>query len=92
LFSVLPVSIIGFAAIKPALQSLLSLRSAASDQGGVLGLGQSMSAMARILGPVTGVALIKSDPRWPYWSAAATMVLGVLLVASLRGSEPSHEA
>lgn len=84
LFSVLPVSIFGFAAINPALQALLSLRSSASDQGGVLGLGQSMSAMARIMGPVTGVALIKSDLRYPYWSAAATMLLSLALVASLR--------
>ena len=83
LFAVLPVSVVGFAALTPALQSLLSLRSSAGDQGGVLGLGQSMSAMARILGPVAGIALVKSDPRYPFWSAAATMVVGVLLVASV---------
>lgn len=84
LFAVLPVSIVGFAALTPALQSLLSLKSSAEDQGGVLGLGQSMSAMARILGPVVGIVLIKSDPRYPYWSAAATMLLGFALVASVR--------
>ena len=83
LFAVLPISIVGFAAINPALQSLLSLKSAAEDQGGVLGLGQSMSAMARILGPVTGIALIKSDPRYPYWTAAATMLVGFALVATV---------
>ena len=43
-----------------------------------------MSAMARILGPVTGIALIKTDPRYPYWSAAATMLLCLILIATLR--------
>lgn len=89
LFAVLPVSIVGFAALTPSLQSLLSLRSDAGEQGGVLGLGQSMSALARILGPVAGVALIKSDPRYPYWSAAATMFVGLALVATC-ASAPSR--
>ncbi|MCA9055670.1 MAG: MFS transporter, partial [Planctomycetaceae bacterium] len=88
LFGVLPVSVVGFAMLTPALQSLLSLKSAAGDQGGVLGLGQSMSAMARILGPVVGIALVKTDPRYPFWSAALTMVLGILLVLSVARSGP----
>ncbi|MFV0445020.1 MAG: MFS transporter [Planctomycetaceae bacterium] len=83
LFSVLPVSIIGFAMLNPALQSLLSLLSSSASQGGMLGLGQSMSALARIAGPVAGIALIKSDPRYPYWSSAATMVVGLLLVLTV---------
>jgi len=82
LFAALPVSIVGFAAITPSLQSLLSLRSDAADQGGILGLGQSMSALARILGPLTGIVLMKKlSPQAPYWCAAATMGLGIALVA-----------
>jgi DHA1 family tetracycline resistance protein-like MFS transporter len=92
LFSELPICIFGFAAINPALQSLLSLKSSEGDQGGILGLGQSMSAMARILGPVTGIALIKSDVRFPYWSAAATMVLGMILMALIREESPADAA
>lgn len=81
LFVVMPVSIIGFAALNPSLQSLLSLHSSAEDQGGVLGMGQSMSAMARILGPALGIPLIKVHAQYPYWSAAAFMLVGLLLVA-----------
>lgn len=91
LFAVLPVSIVGFAALTPSLQSLLSLQSDATEQGGVLGLGQSMSALARILGPVAGIALIKSNPQYPYWCAAATMLLGTLLVA-LTARAPERES
>ncbi len=92
LFAVLPVSIVGFAALTPSLQSLLSLRSDPGEQGGVLGLGQSMSALARILGPVAGIALIKSDPRYPYWSAAVTMLVGTALVATCASSPPHRPA
>jgi DHA1 family tetracycline resistance protein-like MFS transporter len=88
LMGVLPVCIVGFAATTPALHSLLSLRSRQDSQGAMLGLGQSMSALARILGPVVGIVLIKSDARYPYWTAAAVMVLGVLMVLAL-GERPA---
>jgi MFS family permease len=90
LFGVLPISIIGFAMVTPALHSLVSLTSSESEQGEILGLGQSMSAMARILGPVAGIALIKSDPRYPYWSSAAIMVVGIVLVSLLHRAPQAH--
>ncbi|MEZ6066562.1 MAG: hypothetical protein R3B90_12835 [Planctomycetaceae bacterium] len=71
------------------LQSLLPLNSGADEQGEVLGLGQSMSAMARIAGPVVGIPLVKLDPRYPYWSAAAVMLLGIVLVSAMRGDSAS---
>lgn len=87
LYACLPVSVVGFSALTPSLQSLLSRRSAATQQGGILGLGQSMAALARILGPVLGMTLTKYDITWPYWCGAAIMAVGILLTLSLRGGE-----
>ena len=88
LYSVLPVCIIGFSAISPSLQSLLSRGSSASQQGGMLGLGQSLSALARILGPVIGIPLFKSDAFSSYVIAAGIMAVGALLTLGLRNAVP----
>ncbi len=43
---------IGSAIAGPALQSLISRMTARDDQGGVLGINQSLSSLARVVGPV----------------------------------------
>ena len=92
LFIVLPIAVVGFSAVTPSLQALLSLRTAAEKQGEILGLGQSMSALARIAGPVIGMRMFdKSHVEWPYWAGAAMMGVGVVLVALQRGA-PSDDA
>ncbi|MFG0333195.1 MAG: MFS transporter [Maioricimonas sp. JB049] len=83
LYAVLPVSVVGFSALTPSLQSMLSLNTSVDEQGGVLGVGQSMSAMARILGPVAGLTLFSFGVAVPYWSAAGVMGLGAVLIAVL---------
>ena len=40
---ILPVIVIGFSALNPSLQSMLSLSSSADEQGSVLGTGQGQS-------------------------------------------------
>jgi MFS family permease len=95
LFSVLPVAVVGFSALSPSLQAMLSLRTAESEQGGILGVGQSISAMARIAGPAVGIPLFFKGRTIPYWSGAGLMAVGVLLVLSLRSvavRKPSVEA
>ncbi|MFN0052695.1 MAG: MFS transporter [Planctomycetales bacterium] len=84
LYAVLPVVVIGFSCLNPSLQSMLSLRTDATQQGGILGLGQSMSALARILGPVIGLTLNDRDITFPYWTAAAIMGVGIALTLGLR--------
>ena len=59
-------------------------RSSADQQGGILGLGQSMSALARILGPVLGLTLSDSSILRPYQVGAALMLASVLLTLLLR--------
>ena len=81
---VLPVAVIGFSAVTPSLQSLLSRHSAASDQGGILGLGQSIAALARILGPYLGMKLKGIEIVMPFWVGTAIMGLSIFLTLALR--------
>ncbi len=84
LYCVLPLTVIGYSAVTPSLQSLLSRHATAADQGGMLGLGQSMAALARILGPYLGFKLKAIEITWPYWAAAALMALSIFLTLGLR--------
>ncbi len=86
LFAILPISVVGFSATNPSLQSLLSLNTHEDEQGGTLGVGQSMSALARILGPVVGLSLQKYDVALPYWIGAGLMAVSLLMIARLRGA------
>jgi len=91
LYSVIPICVLGFAAVTPSLQSLLSRRSDASEQGGILGVGQGIAAVARILGPLAGLSLFKYAQTFPYWGGAVVMAFSVLLVSSLRTAPPLEE-
>lgn len=57
LLVVLAVAITGFSFMTPSVQALISRRSDPTRQGEILGVNQSANAMARILGPFTGVEL-----------------------------------
>lgn len=66
----------GFAS--PALQGLISRAAAASEQGRILGSAQSMSALARAIGPAVGGLLYASiSPAAPFVVAAVLLLLGV---------------
>lgn len=88
LYTLVPLCVIGYAATTPSLQSMLSLSSLDSEQGGILGLGQSISALARILGPVAGVVLFNEGktPANPYWFGAGLMGVGLLAVLLLKNA------
>jgi MFS family permease len=92
LYSVLPVAVVGFSAVTPSLQSLLSRHTSASEQGGVLGLGQSIAALARILGPLLGLTLTDRNIVWPYWAGAALMGVSVLLTLALQRPPATAES
>ena len=88
LFVVLPIAVVGFSAVTPSLQALLSLKTAAENQGEILGLGQSMSALARIAGPIIGMRMFgETHVERPYWAGAAMMGVGLVLVALQRGAQ-----
>ena len=80
LFIGLGIVVVGFAFMMPSLNSLISRRSNPADQGGILGVSQSISALARICGPMIGIPLYGVSIGLPYWVAAGLMVLGLVLV------------
>jgi MFS transporter, DHA1 family, tetracycline resistance protein len=86
LIAVLPVVVIGYSAATPSLLSMLSLTSGAEEQGELLGIGQSMSSLARILGPIAGLTLHGRGIAMPYWFAAGLMAFGVVMVVGLRSA------
>ncbi len=86
LLTLMPISVIGFSATTPSLHSLLSLNTHEDEQGGTLGVGQSMSALARILGPAVGLPLQDVNIAAPYWFGAGLMAFAVLMIATLRGA------
>jgi predicted MFS family arabinose efflux permease len=70
----------GFAFMQPNLQSLLSRRSDPSQQGLVLGVGQSVSSLARIAGAGLGIPLLMLGTHVPYTAAMSLMTVGLILV------------
>jgi MFS family permease len=89
LYCVLPVAVVGFSSVTPSLQSLLSRHTSATQQGGILGLGQSISALARILGPWLGLKVYDIKIHdvsgvLPYWIGTGIMGLSILLTVALR--------
>ena len=84
LWVILPVITIGFSAVTPSLQSLLSQAAADDEQGAVLGTGQSLSSLARILGPYVGIQLLDISIATPYILAAALMILGGISIVRMK--------
>jgi MFS family permease len=73
-----PLLAVGSGLTNPSLPSLLS-RSVGDDAyGRVLGLGQSLSALGRVLGPTVAGALFEVSPAAPFW-------MGALLAATCVG-------
>lgn len=82
----LATAVVGFAFLTPSAQALVSRRSAASQQGEILGVNQSASAMARILGPIFGLTLYKlTDAHLlPYIFGAALLLLMLPLLPRIK--------
>ncbi len=90
LFVAFTLLVFGFSMMMPSLNSLLSRRSDPAKQGGILGIGQSITALARILGPMLGIPLLEQHAFLPlvlpYWVGGGLMVVGlVLIIFSARG-------
>jgi len=84
LWFILPIVVIGFSAVTPSLQSLLSRTADSDEQGAVLGTGQSLSSLARILGPSLGIQLLGVSTSMPYFLGAFLILSGGALIFTLR--------
>ena len=84
----------------PSNSSLLSKLAPADATGGVMGIGQSMSTLGRIMGPIAGGYLFdKAGAASPYWLGAAVMLVAFalsfklpLIKKDIPGSEPASSA
>lgn len=92
-YAMLALCTSGFAFITPNLNSLLSRRSDPAKQGGILGLGQSVNSLARILGSAAGIPLLMQNVKLPYYVAGGLMALGLLMIlfAGTRGKDYAAE-
>jgi DHA1 family tetracycline resistance protein-like MFS transporter len=80
---------VGFGGTLPSVVSLLSRVAPADLQGSVLGVGQSVGAMARVFGPIlAGVSFDHLGMGWPYLLGAG--VAGLASLASLTLRQPEH--
>jgi MFS transporter, DHA1 family, tetracycline resistance protein len=75
---------IGFGLLNPSVSSLVSRLAGSDERGGILGVSQSASSLARILGPAVAGAVFSLWGRdAPYYLGAALMVLVVALAMGL---------
>jgi len=81
LMGALAVVVAGFSFMQPSLTSLLSRRSDPNKQGSILGLGQSVNSLARIVGSLVGIPLLKSHNMLPFAFAAVVMAVALVAVA-----------
>ena len=84
----LTFAVVGFAFVTPSAQALVSRRTDANQQGEILGVNQSASAMARILGPIFGVSLYMctSNHLLPYAFGAGLLILMLPMMPRIKRS------
>lgn len=82
LFIALAVIVAGYSCLQPSLYSLLSRWSNPEEQGKVLGVGQSVSALARIFGSGLGIPMLKATLFMPYLIASILMIAVAAMIAS----------
>lgn len=79
----------GFSVINPALNSLISLRTDAANQGQMMGVARSATTLARVVGPAwAGVLFAMLGMDWPYYGGTVLMlVVAYLALRSLKDNE-----
>jgi MFS family permease len=85
----------GSGLVSPSVSSYVSRRAARDAQGVTLGSLQSLSALARALGPATGGLLYQTiSPSTPYYAGAFGMLLAAFLTLGMHpvSSAPSPAA
>jgi MFS family permease len=85
----LTVAVVGFSLLTPSATALVSRRSDPEKQGVILGVNQSASAMARILGPIISLPLyfLTADHLLPYLVGGALTLGMLLLIPRIRSGE-----
>jgi multidrug resistance protein len=63
----------------PSITSLISQYTSADEQGSILGVTQSLSSLARVVGPIWGGVMFDIGFKWPYLTSAGFMFIAFLL-------------
>ncbi|MGC4116325.1 MAG: MFS transporter [Myxococcales bacterium] len=82
----------GQALLSPTVAALLSRASARDAQGGTLGIGQSVSALARAVGPLVAGWLFDRSMAMPYAAGAIALLLAAALLGTMRPPAPQTVA
>lgn len=82
--AVMTLAVVGFSLLTPSVQALISRRSDPARQGEVLGVNQSASALARILGPFVALTLFDLIPSHVLPYAVGAGILFLVFLLSLR--------
>ncbi len=80
LFAALFVIVSGFSCMQPSLHALISRHTDSGHQGLVLGVSQSVNAMARIVGSAIAISLLKLSLPLPYFISAALMLVAAIVI------------
>lgn len=77
---------IGNGLTQPSISSFVSKRAAGTDRGAILGVNQSVSSLARVVGPAMGGWLYGSmlGKTSPYWTAAGGMAIAFVISIFVR--------
>ena len=70
---------IGTGMYNPSQSSLVSRASPVDQQGGILGLNQSMSALGRVVGPAMSGFLFEINQGLPFYTAAMVLCAAAIL-------------
>ena len=71
----------------PSQSALISRSASRADQGGVLGLNQSMSALGRVVGPLVSGWLFQEYIGMPFFVAGGLCFIAILFSTKLRQPE-----
>jgi MFS transporter, DHA1 family, tetracycline resistance protein len=81
---------IGTGIYNPSQSSLVSRSVPADQQGGILGLNQSMSALGRVLGPALSGVFFEMNPGLPFFTAAGLLVVALGLSIAVKPATNSN--
>jgi MFS transporter, DHA1 family, tetracycline resistance protein len=85
---------LGMGLTQPAINSLISRRAGADEQGEVMGVSQSAASLSRVLGPLAaGYSFAAFGRNSPYFLAGALVAVTLLLALKLpRGRDVAQLA
>ncbi|HTW51070.1 MAG TPA: MFS transporter [Stellaceae bacterium] len=81
---------LGMGAMQPSLNSLISRRAGAAEQGEVMGVAQSIASLSRVLGPLlAGVLFAGLGRDAPFLAGMVLVVVAAVLGLGIPPAEPT---